>query len=61
MFVDISGTINTKIEALKAYDTELRKFPHPRSINAIQALAAVRGSSIGVPAAEAFEVIFTIV
>jgi LmbE family N-acetylglucosaminyl deacetylase len=53
-FVDISSTLPTKIRALEAYARELRGFPHPRSIEAIEALAKWRGASVGVRAAEAF-------
>ena len=57
-YVDISGFLEIKIEALRSYDTELRQFPHPRSIEAVRALAKLRGSTSGFHAAEAFEVLF---
>ena len=41
---------------MKVYKSELRKFPFPRSIETIKALAKIRGSEIGAKAAEAFEV-----
>ena len=53
-FVDISATLAKKLEALQAYDTELRAFPHPRSLKAVTALAQWRGATTGVDAAEAF-------
>jgi N-acetylglucosamine malate deacetylase 1 len=53
-FVDISATLATKIQALKAYEAELRAFPHPRSLGAVESLAKWRGASVGVMAAEAF-------
>jgi N-acetylglucosamine malate deacetylase 1 len=53
-FVDISGTLTTKLAALDAYGEELRPFPHPRSIKAVSALAQWRGATVGVEAAEAF-------
>jgi LmbE family N-acetylglucosaminyl deacetylase len=53
-FFDISRTLTKKLEALGAYGSELRAFPHPRSLEAIEALAKWRGASIGVNAAEAF-------
>jgi len=53
-FVDISSTLATKLEALQAYHTELRDFPHPRSLKAVDALAQWRGATVGVEAAEAF-------
>ena len=36
---------------------EMRPFPHPRSLEGVEALARVGGVSVGVEAAEAFEVI----
>lgn len=52
-FLDISK----KIESLKIYEGEIRKFPHPRSEEAILSLAKTRGSSVGLNYAEAFELI----
>jgi LmbE family N-acetylglucosaminyl deacetylase len=53
-FVDISRTLDRKMKALDAYKDEMRIFPHPRSPEALRALAAWRGASAGVTAAEAF-------
>ena len=53
-FINISDTIKTKLEAMHAYNNELREFPHPRSTKAIEALATWRGATVGVEAAEAF-------
>jgi LmbE family N-acetylglucosaminyl deacetylase len=53
-FVDISGALEMKVRALQAYGEELRAFPHPRSVQAVEALARWRGASVGVGAAEAF-------
>jgi len=55
-FVDISDTLELKISAIKAYNSELRTFPHARSIESIKALAKYRGASMGIRAAEAFKV-----
>jgi LmbE family N-acetylglucosaminyl deacetylase len=57
VFVDITETLETKIEALACYDTETRKFPHPRSAEALRAIATRWGSVAGLPAVEAFELI----
>jgi LmbE family N-acetylglucosaminyl deacetylase len=54
-FVDISETLDLKLQALAAYSSELRDFPHPRSLAAIEHLARWRGASVGLEAAEAFE------
>lgn len=53
-FVDISATLTAKRDALSAYAEEMRPFPHPRSIEAMEALAAWRGANAGLAAAEAF-------
>lgn len=55
-FVDITDTLDRKCAALACYASEMRPFPHPRSEQAINTLAALRGASVGVPAAEAFAV-----
>ena len=53
-FVDISSTLSLKIDALNAYKNEMKSFPHPRSIKAIESLSYYRGASSGCEAAEAF-------
>lgn len=57
MFVDISATLETKIEAMALYESEARPFPHPRSPEALRALAQWRGSMVGGEAVEGFEVV----
>jgi N-acetylglucosamine malate deacetylase 1 len=53
-FVDVTETMDAKLEALKIYNHEMRNWPHSRSIKATQHLAGLRGASIGIEAAEAF-------
>jgi N-acetylglucosamine malate deacetylase 1 len=53
-FVDISATLAVKVRALRAYDSEMRPWPHARSFEAVEHLAHWRGASVGVIAAEAF-------
>lgn len=55
-YVDITGQLEAKQAALAAYAPELLDFPHPRSLDAVAALARFRGCTVGVDAAEAFEV-----
>jgi LmbE family N-acetylglucosaminyl deacetylase len=57
VFVDIADTLETKIVAMGCYDTETRNFPHPRSAEALRAIATRWGSVAGLRAAEAFELI----
>jgi LmbE family N-acetylglucosaminyl deacetylase len=53
-FVNISNTLDRKLDALEAYTNELRAWPHPRSMEGIKNLAHWRGATVGVDAAEAF-------
>lgn len=48
---------HAKLEAMKYYKSQVRMFPNPRSIEALEALAKYRGSTVSVERAEAFMVI----
>lgn len=58
LYVDISDTLETKLTAMKAYaDTfhsEVRPYPHPRSMEALTAYAQRHGVAAGLLAAEPF-------
>ena len=54
VFFDISAHLDAKIAAMQVYESETRAFPHPRSPEALRALALQRGAAAGLPAAEAF-------
>ncbi|HEY4184090.1 MAG TPA: PIG-L deacetylase family protein [Polyangia bacterium] len=56
-FEDVTGTMTKKLEALAAYATEMCPFPHPRSTEAVAAIARRWGSVVGCEAAEAFQLI----
>jgi len=56
-YVDISGYLDTKIEAFKEYRMEERDYPHPRSERALRSLAETRGVAAGFTVAEAFSVV----
>lgn len=59
-FVEIGKDgVNIKLEALAAYKGVMRPFPHPRSNEAIEGLAAYRGSQSGCNYAEAFESVYS--
>ena len=53
-YSDISDYIDLKLEAMVCFSTQLKEFPHPRSLEAIKALSNLRGSTIGVKNAESF-------
>ena len=57
VFEDIEDTLETKIEAMSLYEAEARSFPHPRSPEALRAIARRWGSVVGLQAAEAFELV----
>ncbi len=59
-FVDITGHLDEKIEALTRYETQFRPSPHMRSVESVTALASIRGKEIGVEYAEAFGVLRTV-
>jgi LmbE family N-acetylglucosaminyl deacetylase len=50
----ITKTINKKVNALKFYKNEMRKYPHARSLENVINLAKFRGASVGFKYAEAF-------
>jgi len=54
-FFDISNTIEIKKEAMRCYASELRKFPHPRSIEGIELNARYHGMRVGREYVEAFK------
>lgn len=56
-FFDISGTLKTKIAALKEYDSEMRPSPHARSYENVENIARQWGEVTGTGAAEAFELV----
>lgn len=56
-FEDVSDFMAIKTQALACYDEELRLPPHPRSRVVCEALATLRGATVGVTYAEAFQVL----
>lgn len=58
-FVEIGKDgVKLKLKAIEAYKGVMRPYPHPRSSEAIEGLAAYRGSQAGCSYAEAFECVF---
>jgi LmbE family N-acetylglucosaminyl deacetylase len=54
IFYDIAAHLETKVAAMQVYESEARAFPHPRSPEALRAIARRWGSTVGCHAAEAF-------
>ena len=61
VFVDISNFLDAKLRAMDYVKTQLKEFPHERSLAALEALAKLRGASIHRLAAEAFVLIRQII
>jgi LmbE family N-acetylglucosaminyl deacetylase len=57
VFVDIEDTLSLKLEGMQLYESEARKLPHPRSSEALTAIAQRWGSVVGRKAVEAFEAV----
>jgi len=56
-YCDVCAQFDRKLDILRLYDTELKPAPHPRSLEAVEALARYRGSAVGTSHAEAFVVV----
>ncbi len=58
VYVDISVTLDAKLQAIEAYretfQSEIKPYPHPRSPEAVGVYAQHRGITVGMQAAEAF-------
>jgi LmbE family N-acetylglucosaminyl deacetylase len=53
-WVDVSLTLNAKLEAMACYDSEVREYPHPRSLKALEHKARAFGNQVCMDAAEVF-------
>ena len=60
VYENVEKEFSYKIKGFKMYKNEIMKFPHPRSINAIENLAIYRGTQSGLRKAEAFELVHSI-
>ncbi|HEU4680552.1 MAG TPA: PIG-L family deacetylase [Gemmatimonadales bacterium] len=52
VFVDISSELDRKLDAMRCYRSELRPYPHPRSLRSLRERAGYWGSVANMPAAE---------
>ncbi len=57
LFIDITNEWTEKSNSLEAYASEMKDYPHTRSIEGIKNLSKIRGNQVGLEFAEAFEVI----
>lgn len=61
IYYDVNDTLALKLEAFSQYKTEIREYPHPRSLEAIEIRAKDWGARVGLRVAEAFQLIRTII
>lgn len=61
LYVDATGTMAQKLEAFRAYASQVKQDPHERSVSAIEALGRLRGGTVHMQFAEAFLVVRTVV
>jgi LmbE family N-acetylglucosaminyl deacetylase len=57
LFVEIARFLEQKLDILECYASELAAFPFPRSREAVEAQARLRGAQSGFAAAEAFQLL----
>ena len=55
VYFDISDTLDKKIKAMSFYKSELREYPHPRSLEGIELNAKYWGMRLGKKAVESFK------
>ena len=60
VYENIEKEFSYKIKAFNVYKSEVMKFPHPRSLKAIENLAIQRGIESSLKKAEAFQLIRSI-
>jgi LmbE family N-acetylglucosaminyl deacetylase len=54
LYISIDGFLDRKLEAFEQYRSQIKPFPHERSVEGLTALAKLRGATVHRPAAEAF-------
>ncbi len=61
VFESIEGFLDKKLEAFSCFSTQIKEFPHPRSLKNIEILSNFRGATVGKNNAEAFMLIREII
>ena len=62
VYVDISDYVQPKFYALQAYNGyKMGVYPHPRSIEGVMELNAMRGKAVGTAYAEGFQLVREVV
>lgn len=61
IFENIEGHLEKKLEAFKCFSTQIKEFPHPRSLKNIEILSNFRGATVGKKNVESFMLIREII
>jgi LmbE family N-acetylglucosaminyl deacetylase len=61
VFIDITEFLPNKLKAMSCFFSQIKQAPHPRSLNVIEHLAKLRGSTINCEFAEAFMLIRSVI
>ncbi len=54
LYINVTDYFNKKLKSMSFFTTQIKKFPNSRSLEALEALAKYRGTTVGVFYAEAF-------
>jgi LmbE family N-acetylglucosaminyl deacetylase len=60
VYSDITETLELKLKAMQVYETEVRAYPHPRSLEAMRYTALRNGAVVGLRAAEVFQAVLEV-
>ena len=61
VFENIEGHLEKKLEAFRCFSTQIKEFPHPRSLKTIEIQSNLRGATVGMNNAESFMLIREII
>jgi LmbE family N-acetylglucosaminyl deacetylase len=61
VFIDVSDTLDRKLEAFQMFASQVKEPPHERSVNALRALATLRGATVHRHAAEGFVLVRSVI
>lgn len=60
VYADISASLDAKLKAMAVYESEVREYPHPRSLEAMRQTALRNGAAAGLKAAEIFQLVLEV-
>jgi LmbE family N-acetylglucosaminyl deacetylase len=61
IFVEISAGLDRKLSAMSCYTSEIRDWPHPRSLRGIEVAAQRWGMTVGLANVEAFQLLRSVI